>query len=157
MNIFILLFALTQAQAATTEKPKKPQPMTVTSVDKDLVWRDCDDYFPPGCETAVVRSEAGPKGNTDIYFRVPPNYTIPKHWHSSEERITVLTGKMKLLSEGEAESIVTKGAYLYGPPKHPHGGYCFPGEVCLLAINFSKGADVFLGDGKKAAENKPAK
>jgi hypothetical protein len=58
------------------------EPARTRSVDDaSLEWGPCPDFFPPGCQLAVLHGDPA-RPNADVFFRVPAGYDLPKHWHS---------------------------------------------------------------------------
>ena len=43
-------------------------------------------------QIAVLEGNPGEKGPVTLRLRFPANYDIPAHWHSMDERLTVLSG-----------------------------------------------------------------
>ena len=60
---------------------------------------------------------------TDIvvsYLEVPPNTTLPSHWHHGEEYIYVLEGSAVVVLKDKPDTIVKKGEVFKIPLKHVH-------------------------------------
>jgi len=108
--------------------------------DKTLQWGPCPSFFPVGCEIAVVHGDPS-KPNVDIFFKVPGNYEFPAHWHTSAERMTLLTGTMNVNYRGQPTTKLTTGMYAYGPAKAVHDGRCISDEPCVLFIAFEEALD----------------
>jgi hypothetical protein len=56
-------------------------------------WRPCPPTLPPGCEMAVL--DGNPQG-ADLFtvrFRTSRALVMPPHWHPTDERVTIITGK----------------------------------------------------------------
>src|ERR1700747_3845941 len=47
--------------------------------------------LPPGIEIAALRGDLA-KGGGEILLRIPPNYTVPNHSHTSDELYLWLKG-----------------------------------------------------------------
>ncbi|MEZ4968122.1 MAG: cupin domain-containing protein [Flavobacteriaceae bacterium] len=110
--------------------------------DKDLQWGPCPPFMPEGCTISVLHGDPSKK-NSDVFFKVPANYVIPKHWHSSAERMILVSGKLHLTYEGEKEQIMKVGSYAFGPSTKPHTAKCGDGEPCVLFIAFEEPLDAF--------------
>ena len=108
--------------------------------DRSLNWGPCPDFFPTGCEIAVVHGDPA-QPNVDIFFKVPGNYDLPAHWHTSAERMTLLSGKLDVSYEGRATAKLETGMYAYGPAKAVHHGRCVSDEPCVLFIAFEEPLD----------------
>jgi hypothetical protein len=108
--------------------------------DKSLQWGPCPDFFPAGCQIAVVHGDPA-KPNVDIFFKVPGNYDFPAHWHTSPERMTLLSGAMNVNYKGQPTTKLKTGMYAYGPAKAVHDGSCISEEPCVLFIAFEEPLD----------------
>ncbi len=51
---------------------------------------------------------------------LPPNVTLPKHWHPGEEFAYVLQGSVTLILEGKDERVISQGETGAVPLKHIH-------------------------------------
>jgi hypothetical protein len=110
--------------------------------DPTLEWGPCPAFLGTGCELAVVHGDPS-KPNTDVFFKVPGDYDIVNHWHTSAERMVLLTGKMSVTYDGEKSGLLLPGRYAYGPAKKHHKAYCHAGESCILFIAFEEPVDAF--------------
>ena len=52
--------------------------------------------LPPGAQISVLEGDPGQKGDVTLRLQFPANYTIPPHWHSMTERLTVLSGTLQV-------------------------------------------------------------
>ena len=108
--------------------------------DPELEWGACPEFFPAGCEIAILHGDAA-KPNADVFFRVPGNYHLPHHWHSSAERMVLVAGELHVTYDGQATTVLKAGTYAYGPPEAPHSGRCVSDEPCVLFIAFEQPVD----------------
>ena len=121
------------------------EPALARSVsDAKLEWGPCPEFFPAGCEIAVLHGDPA-KANADVYFRVPENYDLPKHWHSSAERMVLVAGELSVTYEGRAAVLLKPGMYAYGPAKAAHHGRCVSNHPCTLFIAFEGPIDATPG------------
>jgi len=72
---------------------------------------------------------------------VPGNYDFPAHWHTSPERMTLLSGSMNVNYQGQPTTALKTGMYAYGPAKAVHSGSCISSEPCVLFIAFEEPLD----------------
>ena len=110
--------------------------------DKGVAWGPCPAFFPAGCELAVIHGDPS-KPNADIYFKVPGNYSFPAHWHTSAERMVLVSGEMDVTYKGQPTTNLKTGMYAYGPAKAVHEGKCISKEACILVIAFEEPVDAF--------------
>ncbi|WP_345986447.1 cupin domain-containing protein [Sulfurimonas sp. HSL-1656] len=110
--------------------------------DKQLQWGPCPAFLGEGCSIAVLHGDpATPR--TDVFFKVPGDYKIPHHWHTSAERMILVSGNMTVQYDGQKPVLIETGMYAFGPEKHPHVAYCEKGDPCVLFIAFNEPIDAF--------------
>lgn len=126
--------------AAWAGEAQKPRALTFTASDPALKWAPCPPFLPKGCGIAVLHGDLS-QPNADVFFRVPANATIPRHWHTSAERMILVSGELHLTYDGQKPMVLRPGAYIYGPAKLPHEGYCAKGDPCVLFIAFEGPVD----------------
>jgi quercetin dioxygenase-like cupin family protein len=124
---------------ARAESPPET-PLAISANDAGLKWGPCPPLFPKGCEIAVLHGDPA-KPNADVFLRVPPKYEIPTHWHTSPERMVLVSGKLKIEYSGHAASPLKAGTYAYGPAKIPHKASCANAGPCVLFIAFESPVD----------------
>jgi mannose-6-phosphate isomerase-like protein (cupin superfamily) len=122
------------------EKPASEAALSLTSADAQLKWGPCPAFIPQGCEIAVLHGDPA-KPNADIFFRVPADFTIPSHWHTSPERMVLVSGELRVTYDGQEPTTLKPGTYAYGPAKLPHSAYCLKGTACVLFIAFEAPVD----------------
>jgi len=113
-----------------------------TASSNDLQWVNCPDFMPEGCKISVLQGDPA-KGNFDIFFKVPANYDIPNHFHTSPERMVLVSGELHVTYRGEDTQVMKEGTYAYGPPEKPHVATCQDGSPCILFIAFEDPLDAF--------------
>lgn len=116
--------------------------------DPELEWGPCPEFFPASCEIAVLHGDPA-EPNADIFFKVPANTDLPEHWHTSAERMVLVSGEMEVDYRGQDEVLVTTGDYAYGPPELPHSASCKDAGPCVLFIAFEQPVDAFATEGDK--------
>lgn len=134
------LLTLTATPSASAN-PTQEIPVTFAADATSLRWGPCPELFPAGCEIAGLHGDTKQE-NADIFLRVPANYTIPEHWHTSAERMVLVSGAMKVQYKGHKPMTLKKGMYAYGPAKLPHTAICLEGDDCVLFIAFEEPVDV---------------
>jgi len=119
--------------------------LAIAAKSKDVKWADCPDFLPKGCKISVLHGDPA-KPNVDVFFKLPGNSILPLHWHTSAERMTLVSGKFNITYNGQKEAKVKAGNYMYGPPKLAHKGYCASVEPCILFIAFESPLDAVPGE-----------
>lgn len=88
--IFLTLTALViaaPAQARTKAKKAAAAPAA-------LKWMDGPPGLPAGAQFAVKKGNPEAKGMFTIGIRMPASYAVPPHWHPSDEKVTLVSGKL---------------------------------------------------------------
>lgn len=116
------------------------KPISASPKDKDLKWGPCPAFFPTGCELAVLQGDPA-EPNADLYFKIPGGYKFPAHWHTSAERMVLVSGEINVQYHGQPTIHLKKGMYAYGPAKAVHKGKCISKKDCVLVIAFEEPVD----------------
>jgi quercetin dioxygenase-like cupin family protein len=122
------------------------RPMAKTFTDKDLKWGPCPDIFPKGCEIGILHENAQKK-QTDIFLRVPGNYVIPAHTHTSAEHMALVSGSLEVKYKGEEVLNLKEGSVAYGPAQQPHQAKCISSGPCVLFISLDEPLDAMAYKG----------
>ena len=85
-------------------------PLSWTAKDSKLKWGPCPPFLPKGCEIAVLHGDPA-KSNADVFFKVPANSTIPRHWHTSAERMVLVSGELHVTYDGHKTAVLKPGNY----------------------------------------------
>src|ERR1700685_2783109 len=89
-TIFIVAaMLLAQALAAAADTPP------VLSA-KEVKWGAPPPVFPPGAKFAVIAGDPATTGLVTVRFEMPAGYTIPPHFHPTDEHVTVLKGSFSI-------------------------------------------------------------
>lgn len=137
---YIVVLAMSAGIAAADNKA-----FTWNKDDSDLEWVGCPEFMPEGCGIAVLQGDPADH-NADIFFKLPGNTTAPDHWHTSAERMILVSGELHVDYEGQDPVIMRPGTYAYGPSKLPHVAECRSSEPCVLFIAFEKPIDAMPTD-----------
>jgi quercetin dioxygenase-like cupin family protein len=136
MRVVLSALIVVSSQLARAAEPA----LAFTFNDAQLKWGPCPDFIPKGCEIAVLHGDPA-KENADVFFKVPANVTIPKHWHTSAERMVLVSGELHVTYEGQPTTTLMPGTYAYGPAGLPHEAVCGKGAPCVLFIAFEAPVD----------------
>ena len=124
------------------------EPFTRTVKNPQLKWGPCPPFLPKGCEIAVLQGDPA-KNNADIYFKLAPGSIVPRHWHTSAERMVLITGELHVTYDGHKPVVLKAGTYAYGPAKLPHKAECKKAGPCVLFIAFEQPVDAQPSDPEK--------
>jgi quercetin dioxygenase-like cupin family protein len=82
----VLLLSLTALLAASPAQTKTGA--------AQLKWMDGPPGLPSGSQFAVVSGDPGKAGMFTIRAKFPADYAVPAHHHPTDERVTVLSGRL---------------------------------------------------------------
>jgi quercetin dioxygenase-like cupin family protein len=95
----LLAFALAgTAFAADPAQPGDHHPVTSAA---STTWGPAPPVLPAGAQAAVLAGDPGKPGVFTIRLKMPPGYRVPRHWHPTDEAVTLIEGDLTL-SMGEA-------------------------------------------------------
>lgn len=144
-SLFVLSILL--SSVAIAQDASKEIALANTFKDARLKWGPCPAFIPKGCEIAILHGDPA-KENVDVFFKVPANFNIPQHWHTSAERMVLVSGKLQVTYDGQEPVTLKPGMYAYGPAKLPHKATCEKGAPCVLFIAFESPIDAFPTESK---------
>jgi quercetin dioxygenase-like cupin family protein len=100
---------------------------------KDMKWGPAPPSLPKGAKVSVLQGDPGKSGPFVLRLMAPGGYSLPPHWHSQDEQLTVISGTFYL---GYGDKVDAKKA-----TGLPAGGFHFlPAKEHHYA--FSKGPTV---------------
>ncbi len=147
LSIFILFISITiSAQKGGEIDIENSVVKTIN--DANLQWGPCPSFMPDGCNIAVLHGDPS-KNNVDILFKIKGGSDIPNHWHSSPERMILLSGELSVTYEDETTQVMETGSYAYGPSNKKHTAKCLSKEPCVIFIAFEDPLDAFAVEAKK--------
>jgi len=147
LSIFILFISITiYAQKGGEIDIENSVVKTINNAN--LQWGPCPSFMPDGCNIAVLHGDPS-KNNVDILFKIKGGSDIPNHWHSSPERMILLSGKLSVTYEDETTQVMETGSYAYGPSNKKHTAKCLSKEPCVIFIAFEDPLDAFAVESKK--------
>ena len=63
---------------------------------KEVKWGAPPPVLPPGATFAVIAGDPASSGLVTVRIEMPAGYTIPPHYHPTDEHVTVLKGSLSL-------------------------------------------------------------
>jgi len=129
---------------ASSPAPAAEAPLALPFTAPRLEWGACPDFIPQGCELTVLHGDPA-QANADVFLKVPPNFTIPDHWHTSAERMVLVSGELHVTYEGQPTAVLKPGMYAYGPARLAHRAVCESAAPCVLFIAFEAPVDAVAG------------
>lgn len=84
---------------------------------QDLKW----EKTPDGLQDIVILHVNPVSKVTELMIRAPKNFHVPRHWHSANETLTIISGTFTMKHDGSDEKVaLTPGSYSYMPAKMIH-------------------------------------
>lgn len=152
---FVAMFACGLAWGQAPPQPAAHEPALAMGFnDPRLEWGPCPAFLPAGCALAVLHGDPA-KANVDVLLKVPAGSFIPRHWHTSAERMVLASGEMVVTYDGQAPATMKAGDYAYGPAKRPHEASCAQGDPCVLFIAFEAPLDAVPMSGESEDTQTP--
>lgn len=120
----ILLLAL--AGGVSAADPARPDAMPMQHAvtrAADTAWGPVPPMLPPGAQAAVLAGDPGKEGSFTIRLKMPAGYRVPRHWHPTDEAVTLIEGDLTL-SMGEAgmahDGVLAPGDFVNLPAQMQH-------------------------------------
>ena len=139
--------------AATAPMPQASTEPPVLKNPKTGDWSPMPDIMPKGAEMQILQGNPA-SGAADFYFKVPPNYTFPWHFHTPVERLFVDAGMLRWELRGGGTETLDAGDYVYVPARSPHRVTCTSNDTCYFFLASSGPFDIHLVDEKTWATTK---
>ena len=92
--LFAALGAGAPAQTAKKAPSSAPAAHHTIVTAGDLKWGPAPPGLPPGAEAAVLSGDPGQTGPFVIRAKFPDGYSVPPHFHPTDENVTVLSGSL---------------------------------------------------------------
>lgn len=124
-SYLVLLLALSGSALATD--PGKPDAGMAMSHNVThaaaTTWGPAPPALPPGAQAAVLVGNPGQPGVFTLRLKMPAGYRVPRHWHPTDEAVTLLEGDLTL-SMGAADmandEALSPGDFVNLPAKMHH-------------------------------------
>ncbi|MBB4641942.1 cupin domain-containing protein [Rhizorhapis suberifaciens] len=114
-------------------------------------WGPAPPGLPDGSQATILSGDPGKTGFFVIRAKMPAGYTIPPHWHPTDENVTVITGELMLGMGDKVDpataTTLTAGGFIVAKAKMHHYATTKTGAVVQIsgegpfAINYINPAD----------------
>lgn len=131
---------------ALAQAPAAEQAIALATKGADVKWGPCPDPLPKGCQLAVLHGDPA-MPNADVLLKLPGKSSVPRHTHTSAERIILMSGTVHATYDGQPRAVLKPGMYAYGPAGKPHTASCVSSAPCILFIAFEQPVDIKLVEG----------
>lgn len=128
----LLLVLLPCALAAAPQQSDMPASGHVMVKASEVQWGDAPAGFEPGAQAAVMAGDPTQPGQFVIRLKVPAGFRVARHWHPTEEHLTVIEGDLTLdMGEGAQQRSATfgPGDYVLLPMRMQHAASTSGGLV----------------------------
>jgi quercetin dioxygenase-like cupin family protein len=101
-------------------------------------WGDAPAALPPGAQAAVLSGDPGKPGAFTIRLKAPAGYRVPRHWHPTDEHVTLIEGDLTLaMGDGaDAHSAdFVQGDYVLLPMRMLHEASTRNGAIIQIQSN----------------------
>ncbi|HEV8039412.1 MAG TPA: cupin domain-containing protein [Bryobacteraceae bacterium] len=95
------------------------------------------------CLSSAVETGDPSKGPSTIVLRAPQGCLIPWHYHTAEEQLIVIQGKVPTEMEGMPKQVLESGGFAMMPGKMKHRFSCQSKVGCILFVTFDRAYDIF--------------
>lgn len=127
----VVLGALSLMLAPLVEVQAQAKRGAVFQPATELKWNDVPEF--QGLKMAVVEGDPA-KGPSHFFIRFDPGFTAPRHHHTSDHHVTVVSGTVVLTTE-EGEKRLPPGSFFSFTGKTKHATRCEAKSECVLAID----------------------
>jgi anti-sigma factor ChrR (cupin superfamily) len=126
-------------------------PHAVYQEFKDLKWEKTNpELGARSPEVAILHVDPNTQA-THLLIRNPKNFVVPRHWHTANEAITVISGTFIMDHVGGGKRVeLGVGSFGYMPAKMVHQAWTKPNEGALLAVSVDGAWDINWVDGLDA-------
>jgi uncharacterized RmlC-like cupin family protein len=116
------------ALAQTPPAPDAANPVFMQL--QDTKWQ----VYPGGTKVAILHVDPTSK-TTELLIWNPPNTHVPRHWHSANEKISIIHGTFIMKHDDSEDKVALKpGGFAYMPPKMIHEAWTKPDTDALYFI-----------------------
>ena len=121
-------------------------------------WGPAPPVLPAGAQIAVLEGNPSDKGPVTLRLRFPPDYTLPPHWHSMMERVTVLSGALHVgmgdKLDRRASLTLAPGGFASLPAKMRH--FAWTAKATVVQISLEGPFDIFYVNPADNPQKPPA-
>ncbi len=101
---------------------------------------------PTGSQTIILREDPGTQ-SVELLARYPAGHVFPPHWHSSNERVLLLEGRLSIQNEKTVEYL-DPGGFAYLPATQPQKMACVSRTRCSFYVYWDGKLDFHKVEGQ---------
>lgn len=95
LTLFTVLVLAQEKDARSQESPNVARDAKIVAA-AEMQWRDGPPSLPAGAQIVVLDGDPGKQGPFTMRLKMPAGYKIPPHTHPTVERVTVISGAVRL-------------------------------------------------------------
>lgn len=121
-------------------------------------WSSAPPALPAGAQISVLEGNPAEKGPVTLRLKFPANYQIPAHWHSMAERLTVLSGALRVgmgdKLDKQASQTLDPGGFVSLPAMMHH--FAWTATPTVVQISLEGPFDIFYVNTAEDPQKHPA-
>lgn len=122
---FVAVMSFAVAQVSKSEKAADSRSAHSMVSPTEIKWAAAPPKLPAGAQFAVLHGDRSKPGESYTFrAKLPDGYSVPPHWHSTDENITVIQGIMRLGMGDKFDAAKLRdlpaGSYVLLPKGEPH-------------------------------------
>jgi quercetin dioxygenase-like cupin family protein len=102
----------------------------------DARWGPAPPMLTPGAQIAVLAGDPSKPAPYTVRLKFPANYSVPAHFHPSDENVTVLSGDLFIgmgnKLDKQSATALGQGGYALMPANHNHFAFTTSETTILL-------------------------
>ena len=137
MRSGVMLIAITVAALPAWLHAQSPAPADKSDlviVDPDTAKWEHESNDPPGSESVVLREDRR-TGALELLVRYPAGHVFKPHWHTANERIVLLEGRLSI-EVGQTRKLLTPGGFAFLPAKQTQHLSCVSDTRCAFYVHW---------------------
>jgi quercetin dioxygenase-like cupin family protein len=125
-SLFLLPLCLCVAGVATAAESMPADsavPMHAVVRAAATEWGPAPPVLPAGAQAVVLHGDPGESGAFAIRLKVPAGYRVPRHWHPTDEQVTLISGDFNLsmgAKDDATDAALVPGDYVDLPARMQH-------------------------------------
>jgi quercetin dioxygenase-like cupin family protein len=130
-RIVFAAIALSAMMSVSQVKPADGPSQVIVANPNEAKW-ESESHDSSGSQSATLREDPQ-TGGLEILVRYPAGFVFPPHWHSANERIILLEGRLSIHKETKDE-FLDPGGYAFLPAKEVQKIACVSTTRCMFYI-----------------------
>jgi anti-sigma factor ChrR (cupin superfamily) len=122
---------------ATPRPPELAEKQIIVNPAENKWQHDPGD--PPGSQSILLREDAKTSG-IELLARYPAGHVFPPHWHSANERIVLVDGRLSI-KNGSSVEYLERGGFAYLPAKEVQRMECVSQTPCSFYVYWDRKLD----------------